>query len=333
MRRRPRPSATGRGAAPLAKKKSFRAGLAVALLALAAGAAAEVTVEAKPQIIYGELTDKLRIGGKGFSELGDNPQVTFLPPMPHAFNLTVRSDTQLTLGLKKGGKWPTPSDPAAGGQTLYLMTLKKDGSDESLLSNPVPVATVMVTPSVQRGFDKVVYMTGSKKLNINGTGFKAKSTQLVFDPPLVKDVDYLLNTRSSTMMQLTLRTGRKWRSDGQPGPLKLRRINTGAGFLRIDAKYGGVTVAEVQVDLGAHGVRVETTAAEQRVYQSTPRLTVTGSGFNDSAPGLNTLKWGNSLRGKGINYTIAEVSGTALQLDLGEGSKLCGNQNFTARSS
>ena len=291
-----------------------------------------MTVEAKPQIIYGELTDKLRIGGKGFSELGDNPQVTFLPPMPHAFNLTVRSDTQLTLGLKKGGKWPTPSDPAAGGQTLYLMTLKKDGSDESLLSNPVPVATVMVTPSVQRGFDKVVYMTGTKKLNINGTGFKAKSTQLVFDPPLVKDVDYLLNTRSSTMMQLTLRTGRKWRSDGQPGPLKLRRINTGAGFLRIDAKYGGVTVAEVQVDLGAHGVRVETTAAEQRVYQSTPRLTVTGSGFNDSAPGLNTLKWGNSLRGKGINYTIAEASGTALQLDLGEGSKLCGNQNFTARS-
>ena len=96
--------------------------------------------------------------------------------------------------------------------------------------------------------------------------------------------------------------------------------------------YGGVTVAEVHVDLGAHGVRVETTAAEQRVYQSTPRLTVTGSGFNDSAPGLNTLKWGNSLRGKGINYTIAEASGTALQLDLGEGSKLCGNQNFTARS-
>ena len=72
-------------------------GLAVALLALATRAAAEVTVEAKPQIIYGELTDKLRIGGKGFSELGDNPQVTFLPPMPHAFNLTVRSDTQLTL--------------------------------------------------------------------------------------------------------------------------------------------------------------------------------------------------------------------------------------------
>ena len=64
---------------------------------LATGAAAEVTVEVKPQIIYGELTDKLRIGGKGFSELGDNPQVTFLPPMPHAFNLTVRSDTQLTL--------------------------------------------------------------------------------------------------------------------------------------------------------------------------------------------------------------------------------------------
>ena len=35
-------------------------------------------------------------------------------------------------------------------------------------------------------------------------------------------------------------------SDGNPGPLKLKRIDTGAGALRIDAKFGGVTVAEVQ---------------------------------------------------------------------------------------
>ena len=77
-----------------------------------------MTVEAKPQIIYGELTDKLRIGGKGFSELGDNPQVTFLPPMPHAFNLTVRSDTQLTLGLKKGGSGPQEERPWTSGRAV-----------------------------------------------------------------------------------------------------------------------------------------------------------------------------------------------------------------------
>ena len=105
-----------------------------------------------------------------------------------------------------------------------------------------------------RGGDKVIYMTGTTRFNINGTAFRAKAMALTFEPPLVKDVDYILQVRSSTCMQLTLRSNRKWRSDGDPGALKLRRIDTGAGALRIHAKYGGVTVAEVQVDLGAHGV-------------------------------------------------------------------------------
>ena len=85
---------------------------------------------------------------------------------------------------------------------------------------------------VQRGFDKVIYMTGSTKFNINGTGFRSKSMNLVFDPPLVKDEDYLLRVRSATCMQLTLRTGKKWRSDGQPGPLKLRLERTRTNLFR-----------------------------------------------------------------------------------------------------
>ena len=171
-----------------------------------------------------------------------------------------------------------------------------------------------------RGGDKVIYMTGTKKFNINGTGFRAKDVKLAFDPPLVQGEDYILEVRSATFMQLTLRTGKKWRSDGEPGPLKLRRISTGAGFLRIDAKYGGVTVAEVQVDLGAHGVRVETTYSDQKIYQSSPKIKVTGSGFN-ATTSLNALKWGNSLRGKGINYTIVGGTTSALELRLSEFSQ------------
>eukprot|EP00629_Pelagomonadales_sp_RCC1024_P000262 CAMPEP_0119274494 /NCGR_PEP_ID=MMETSP1329-20130426/12204_1 /TAXON_ID=114041 /ORGANISM="Genus nov. species nov., Strain RCC1024" /LENGTH=968 /DNA_ID=CAMNT_0007274817 /DNA_START=51 /DNA_END=2957 /DNA_ORIENTATION=- len=299
------------------------------LLALAASLGhGDLVINPAPQVIYGELTDKLRIGGSGFSGLGAEPPTLGLLPKlpPGALNVTVKSDTLMTVGLKKGNEWPHSDDPENAGQTMYLMSLKKAGEDAELLDNPVPVAQVLDTPSVQRGFDKVIYMTGSTKFNINGTGFRSKSMNLVFDPPLEKDVDYLLKVRSATCMQLTLRTGKKWRSDGQPGPLKLRRINTGGGYLRIDAKYGGVTVAEVQVDLGAHGVRVETTAADQRVYQSSPRLKVTGSGFNDTA-GLNTLKWGNSLRGKGINYTITEATKDSLSLDLAAGSKWRLNPN------
>ena len=184
----------------------------------------------------------------------------------------------------------------------------------------MPVAESTAAPSVMRGGDKVIYMTGTKKFNINDTGFRAKDVKLAFDPPLVQGEDYVLEVRSSTFMQLTLRTGKKWRSDGEPGPLKLRRISTGAGFLRIDAKYGGVTVAEVQVDLGAHGVRVETTYRDQKIYQSSPTVKVSGSGFNESTS-LNALKWGNSLRGKGINYTITDASASKLRLSLADFSK------------
>ena len=74
-------------------------------------------------------------------------------------------------------------------------------------------------------------------------------------------------------------------------------------------------------------MQVETTAADQKVYQSTPSLKVTGSGFNTTAPSLNTLKWGNSLRGKGINYTITEASSGSLKLELGEGSTWRPNPN------
>lgn len=295
-------------------------GLVVAVMigALAA-VSAEVKVEGRPQVVYAELTDKLRISGSGFSSLGAKPSLTFLPALaPSSYNLTVASDTVIIIGIKPGGNWPVAKDPDAGGQSLYLMKAK-DSSGAVVVEEPVSIATVVRAPSVMRGYDKVIYMTGTTKFNINGTGFKSKTMQLAFDPPLVADEDYLLNVRSSTHMQLTLRTGKKWRSDGEPGPLKLRRISTGAGFLRIDAKYGGVTVAEVQVDLGAHGVRVETTAGDQKVYQSSPRLKVTGSGFNTTAP--NTLKFGNSLRGKGINYTIVDAGADALSLALAPFSK------------
>jgi nitrogen fixation protein FixH len=291
----------------------------VAMGAALGAAGAGVSVEGRPQVLYHELTDKLRISGSGFGGLGASPRLTFLPEIKKsAYNLTVVSDGVMTLGLKKGGAWPVAADPELGGQSLYLTKIVADGA--TVLDDPVSVATVVRAPSVQRGYDKVIYMTGTTRFNINGTGFKSKTMQLAFDPPLVADEDYLLAVRSSTCMQLTLRTGKRWRSDGSPGPLKLRRISTGAGYLRIDAKYGGVTVAEVQVDLGAHGVRVETTAGDQKVYQSSPRIAVSGSGFN-ATRSFNTLKWGNSLRGKGINYTIVDASADKLGLELGLGSK------------
>ena len=98
-------------------------------------------------------------------------------------------------------------------------------------------------------------------------------------------------------MVLTRTSSAKWAPE--PGPLKLRRINTGAGALRVDPIYGGIVVAEVQANLGAHGVTVESTP-DERFYQDTGELVILGTGFNASA---NTLRFANGIRGKGINYT------------------------------
>ena len=246
-------------------------------------------------------------------------QFTFMPPLRGKYNITVSSDSVISLGLKRGHQWADVAD-ADLGTTIFLTSMKYLGVEK--LSQPAQIATIIPTPTVKRGDDKVIYMTGSPRLLINGTGFRAKSMTLVFDPPIQSGVDYIMQPRSEGAVQLTLKSGKSWRPDGEPGPLKLKRINTGAGDLPIDAKYGGVIVAEVQANLGAHGVTVETTA-EEKLYQSQGELTVLGTGFNTSrlagAPGLpnpNTLRWANGLKGRGVNYTVVEASGDGTQLNL-----------------
>ena len=208
--------------------------------------AAAVHVEAQTNPIYSTVTQKLRLKGKGFGFAGgEYLNLQFVPAMPKTdYKVQVLSDTALSINLVSGKSWPLASDE---GNVLYLPSLIDDRKGSmNQLETPVVIARVIPTPTVMHGGEKVIYMTATTRLNIYGTGFRAKSVELIFDPPLEKDVDYMLNTRSSTHMQLMLRSGRNWRSDGKPGPLKLRCIDTGAGDLRIDTKYGGVTVAEVR---------------------------------------------------------------------------------------
>jgi hypothetical protein len=82
---------------------------------------------------------------------------------------------------------------------------------------------------------------------------------LVFDPALERNKDYILSVKSDKTMVLTRMSSAKW--SPEPGPLKLRRINTGAGALRVDPVYGGIVVAEVQANLDAHGKQVRGAAA------------------------------------------------------------------------
>ncbi|CAN0022883.1 unnamed protein product, partial [Chrysoparadoxa australica] len=67
-----------------------------------------------------------------------------------------------------------------------------------------------------------------------------------------------------------------WHQEGA-GPLKLKAIDTGAGMVYTDPELGGTLLAQVQADLGGHGVAVDKN--EAAIYQSTPSFIITGTGF------------------------------------------------------
>jgi len=185
---------------------------------------------------------------------------------------------------------------------------------ENKLEGAEDVAKVVPTPSVLES-SQIIYMKASRQFIINGTNFNPKRTDLIFEPPLIRNQDYLLNVASKNTLVLTRTTDHMWRQD--PGPLKLRRIDTGGGQLRVNPDNGGMLVAEVQADLDVHGVTVETTPNE-RSYQSTGRISVIGTGFNAED---NHMRFANGLRGHGVNYTTVEHTTTMLTLELKPGSK------------
>ena len=77
-------------------------------------------------------------------------------------------------------RWTQPA--TTDGMTMYLTSLTIAGGLSQIME-PVSVATVIPTPTVQRNTD-VIYQTGTSKLVINGTNFREKSMELLFDPPL-----------------------------------------------------------------------------------------------------------------------------------------------------
>mmetsp|Transcript_17583 Transcript_17583/g.60826 ORF Transcript_17583/g.60826 Transcript_17583/m.60826 type:complete len:1027 (-) Transcript_17583:210-3290(-) len=286
--------------------------------------APDVEIIQRPTLLYSNISPKLRIQGKGFGKNADEIKLPFTPPLSKKgkpiYNISV-TDTVLSLGLKKGESWPTSS---SGSATLFLQSIIVDKhGPQNQLESAVPVATVIEPPSVVRGEDKVIYMTGTPRFLINGTGFRDGTTTLTFDPPLVRDVDYVLAVRSPTVLQLALKTGRKWRVDGEPGPLRLRRIDSGAGALRIDPKFGGVTVAEVQADLGGHGVSAVGNPT-MLIYQNTASVVVKGAGFDHANQvegfGAPRMRWGNGLLGRGVNFTVSTFDDARVELVLKPGS-------------
>ncbi|CAE7728636.1 unnamed protein product, partial [Symbiodinium microadriaticum] len=201
---------------------------------------------------------------------------------------------------------------------LVLSSVKFESSGtKNLLREPVIIANVLATPTVKESSDEL-YQTASNELVISGSGFTgAKKIDLYFDPPLLKEIAYEVVSPfplSGNEVRLRLRHNYKW-SDSI-GPLKLIGIDTGGGAARINGE-DGIIVANVVGDLDAHAVTAKTTEDDQAIYHDSPTVLIQGSGFN---PDETSLRFSNGILGKGVNYTLTQMSENSLTLRLTPGS-------------
>jgi hypothetical protein len=189
--------------------------------------------------------------------------------------------------------------------------------DKNLLAEPVTVAQVLSTPTVIATYDRV-FMSASKELRINGTGFiGARKVDLDFQPSLVKEVAYEDVTPyplTENQVVLRLRHSYNWRDS--PGPLLVYRVDTGGGVVNAKGDFGA-QVANVLDDQDLIPVAVFRTANTQLIYHDQHDIVIVGQRFN---PAGTVLRWQNGLLGNNVNYTTVSITNNTIELRLVPGS-------------
>mmetsp|Transcript_26878 Transcript_26878/g.53813 ORF Transcript_26878/g.53813 Transcript_26878/m.53813 type:complete len:959 (-) Transcript_26878:135-3011(-) len=301
----------------------IRTAFILGLLSCVSFVLSEVTVLKQVQTIY-DKSPKLRIRGSGFDvedhditlDIGSQGQPSLVAGKD--FLITTDGDGDgLILKLITNKKWVDLSNrtpPVA----LVLNSVKfKSNGDDNLLIEPIIVAQVLATPTVNEN-DLVLYQTASNELRINGTGFiGAKKVDLYFDPPLTKEVAYedvSPYPLTKNQVVLRLRHGYEWRED--VGPLRVLGVDTGGGPVKVNGDEG-VEVGDVELDRDEHNVSVEDTADTQLVYTDDPYVFVHGSNFNEVG---NLLRFANGILGNDVNYTTITQSTSTLKLHLSANS-------------
>jgi hypothetical protein len=196
----------------------------------------EVTVLKVVQVIY-DKSPKLRIRGSGF-DADDHDIILEInasgqPSLKVDKDFLISKDADgdgIILKLLGNRKWVDLEDRAPPvALTLSAVRFGAD-STKNLLAEPVIVAQVLSTPSVNDGND-VIYSSATNELRINGTGFMgAKKVDLYFQPALVKEVAYEDVTKYPLVRDqvvLRLRHNYNWRDDA--GPLTIVGVDTGGG--------------------------------------------------------------------------------------------------------
>eukprot|EP00635_Sarcinochrysidales_sp_CCMP3193_P000874 CAMPEP_0118912644 /NCGR_PEP_ID=MMETSP1166-20130328/13792_1 /TAXON_ID=1104430 /ORGANISM="Chrysoreinhardia sp, Strain CCMP3193" /LENGTH=532 /DNA_ID=CAMNT_0006852163 /DNA_START=3 /DNA_END=1601 /DNA_ORIENTATION=+ len=284
------------------------------LVAAGASVSEGLTIESNLTRFYAPIysTARLVIQGSGFRGDGKNLHLKFMPSLL-ATSVAVTSETSLSVVLKQAR-----CTNQARQCTLFLSSLKDalaDDPDKELVTSPLPVATIVEAPDVRSREGYRIYMMSSKPIYVEGTYnyIFPKEASFDFDPPLYRDVDYVAQVTFDPYV-MTLKTGRKWRSDGEPGLLRITRMKDDIGEVWLNR-----TLATILAD-----PTIETRATTTTLYQTLSReLWVRGTGFAFDKTRLTLrVRYGaNRDKFAPLTYAALGVNSTHVHVWLQNGEK------------
>lgn len=214
------------------------------------------TVFERPNVVSGNTklyqthTHELHIYGAGFTTTLANPQIKFSPALTEGVDYTIRvvDRDDLEITLKDQKSWG-PIGP------LIVQAINSRGDDSGWVTFPgsgVHVAEIVEDIGAAKTAGVEIYPMGIKvyqsvlqhSIDITGDGF-ADGMDISFEPVLKAGTDYDMRVVSKNKATLTLRSGKKWRSE--EGLLMAMSITVGGKSYPL-AGGAGIRVAVVLLD-------------------------------------------------------------------------------------
>jgi hypothetical protein len=238
--------------------------------------------------LYRTHSHELYIRGVGFTKQISKTQLKFDPPLTEGvdYSITVTDRTELVVTLLDGKAWRSDD----GALTVTAINSRDDEAGWVSVGGEggIHVAEIIddLDTDVTRGVEVIpmgvkIYQSALQEtLVIAGSGFK-EGVSLVFEPELKEGTDYDKDITSKNTLSLTLRAGRKWRSE--PGFLFATMVKVGGKTYPL-AGLGGIKVAIVLADPAIK-------EGKDKFHESQSKIiAIEGSGFTNVADTKVTIR-------------------------------------------
>ncbi|CAM9159288.1 unnamed protein product [Choristocarpus tenellus] len=153
-----------------------------------------ITVMERELLIY-DTAPKLKIKGDGFATAAEQGafSLTFRPQLEEGKDYKLEcKEKSLVLTLLPNQRWMEFEENRSSPKPLILTNASVGG--EALPFEQFQVAAIIPTPTVAAS-SKIIFMTATPFIYINGTNFNTKHTALFFDPPLRLNIDVAMQVR------------------------------------------------------------------------------------------------------------------------------------------